>query len=225
MRSSTPPPSPTKKVFSTGGYYWSSTTHGDWQGHGSAAAYVPFGRGLGYDTNFFVWIDVHGAGCQRSDPKTGDPADYPTGHGPQGDAIRIYNFMRPVRDIEEMNDLDDDGLPDWWETLYYGDSTNANPSSICSNGVNTVSEAYIAGLDPTDPASAVRVEFSDLWNEIEWNSASGRVYAVYWTTNLNEGFQPLETNIHWSVGGYTDTLHNAETTGFYKIDVRLEQVE
>jgi len=35
----------------------------------------------------------------------------------------------------------------------------------------------------------------------------------------------LETNIHWSVGGYTDTLHNAETAGFYKIDVRLEQVE
>jgi uncharacterized protein (TIGR03437 family) len=44
-----------------------------------------------------AWQDVHGAGAQRSDPKNGNPADYPTGHGPQGDAIRIYNFVRLVR--------------------------------------------------------------------------------------------------------------------------------
>ena len=43
------------------------------------------------------WLDVHGAGCQRSDPKQGDPAAWPTGHGPQGDAIRIYNQVRCVR--------------------------------------------------------------------------------------------------------------------------------
>lgn len=47
---------------------------------------------------FGAWIDVHGAGCQRSDPKTGSPDDYPTGYGPQGDAIRIDNYVRCVRD-------------------------------------------------------------------------------------------------------------------------------
>ena len=40
------------------------------------------------------WRDVHGAGSQRSDPKSGDPKAYPTGHGPQGDAIHIYNHLR-----------------------------------------------------------------------------------------------------------------------------------
>ncbi len=44
------------------------------------------------------WLDVHGAGAQRSDPKSGDPSDWPTGNGPQGDAIRIYNFVLLVRD-------------------------------------------------------------------------------------------------------------------------------
>jgi hypothetical protein len=43
-----------------------------------------------------AWIDVHGAGSQRSDPKTGDAGQYPTGHGPQGDAIRIDNMARCV---------------------------------------------------------------------------------------------------------------------------------
>jgi len=43
------------------------------------------------------WMDVHGAGAQRSDPKVGDPSLFPYGRGPQGDAIRIYNFVRLVR--------------------------------------------------------------------------------------------------------------------------------
>jgi hypothetical protein len=64
---------------------------------GSAGAYVSFGRAMGYMDS---WQDVHGAGAQRSDPKEGDASDWPTGNGPQGDAIRIFNFVRPVRDAE-----------------------------------------------------------------------------------------------------------------------------
>jgi len=41
--------------------------------------------------------DVHGAGAQRSDPKAGDPAMFPHGRGPQGDVIRIFNYVRLVR--------------------------------------------------------------------------------------------------------------------------------
>jgi hypothetical protein len=74
--------------------YWSNTTHLNLLG-GQNAAYVAFGRSLGYMGN--SWLDVHGAGSQRSDPKSGDPAAWPTGHGPQGDAIRIYNYVRCVR--------------------------------------------------------------------------------------------------------------------------------
>ncbi len=79
-------------------WYWTGTTHANTGGQGQSGAYICFGKGLGYWTN--VWQDVHGAGCQRSDPKSGDPADYPTGHGPQGDAIRIYNYVRLVRDVQ-----------------------------------------------------------------------------------------------------------------------------
>ncbi len=43
-------------------------------------------------------MDVHGAGAQRSDPKSGTPANFPYGHGPQGDVISIYNYARCVRD-------------------------------------------------------------------------------------------------------------------------------
>ncbi|MCX5632359.1 MAG: DUF1566 domain-containing protein [Phycisphaerae bacterium] len=49
------------------------------------------------DTGNYQFTDVHGAGAQRSDPKAGDPAQFPHGRGPQGDVIRINNFIRFVR--------------------------------------------------------------------------------------------------------------------------------
>ena len=42
------------------------------------------------------WMDVHGAGAQRAEMKSGDPSIYSTGHGPQGDAVRVYNYARCV---------------------------------------------------------------------------------------------------------------------------------
>lgn len=75
-------------------FYWSSTTHADSSGSGTYAAYVSFGKALGYMNS---WVDVHGAGSQRSDPKTGSASEYPQGHGPQGDAVRVNNYARCVR--------------------------------------------------------------------------------------------------------------------------------
>jgi hypothetical protein len=81
------------------GTYWSSTTHlMSSPRPAEAAAYINFGRSMGFMDG--QWVDVHGAGAQRGDPKRGDPARFPEGRGPQGDAIRILNFVRPVRDAD-----------------------------------------------------------------------------------------------------------------------------
>ena len=82
-------------------YYWTGTTHGSADGSGTAGVYIAFGRAMGYMDG--KWQDVHGAGAQRSDPKAGNPADYPQGRGPQGDAIRIYNYVRLVRDASGIS--------------------------------------------------------------------------------------------------------------------------
>ncbi len=73
-------------------FFWSSTTHLDGPHPGSNAAYIAFGRAIGKMHGTIM--DVHGAGAQRSDPKTGNPV---LGHGPQGDARRVNNFVRCVR--------------------------------------------------------------------------------------------------------------------------------
>lgn len=81
-------------------YFWSSTTHAGLNGS-DRAAYIAFGRGLGWvyniSTDIRRLVDVHGAGAQRSDPKTGNPLHYKYGIGPQGDVVRINNYARAVR--------------------------------------------------------------------------------------------------------------------------------
>jgi len=87
-------------------FYWASTTHADGPPDHQfiKAVYVAFGEALGFievppNSGNYILMDVHGAGAQRSDPKQGDPNNYPHGFGPQGDVIRIYNFVRLVRDF------------------------------------------------------------------------------------------------------------------------------
>ena len=82
-------------------FYWTSTTHAGLD-NGVNAVYIAFGEALGWMQDFtgnYTLMDVHGAGAQRSDPKTGDPDAYPFGHGPQGDVVRIYNYVRCVRNV------------------------------------------------------------------------------------------------------------------------------
>lgn len=68
-------------------WYWSSTT----SEYGSEAAYICFGECTSEDD-----VDVHGAGAQRTDPKSGNAAEH-TGRGGQNDEVRIMNHVRCVR--------------------------------------------------------------------------------------------------------------------------------
>ncbi len=94
----------TKRADGEYPFFWTGTSHleGSKERNGRAAVYIAFGRALGWmalppGQGEARLMDVHGAGAQRSDPKAGDPADFPHGRGPQGDVIRILNHVRCVR--------------------------------------------------------------------------------------------------------------------------------
>jgi len=98
------------------GYYWSGTALLNSSGSGSKGAYITFGRGLGYFSDYGIGVvDVHGAGAQRSDNKNAVALDHMTSidvtgsyctfgdtaysSGPQGDIVRVVNnYVRCVRD-------------------------------------------------------------------------------------------------------------------------------
>lgn len=86
------------------GYYWSSSPLQDGPQPYSDAVYFCFGKAQGQmelppNSGNFQLLDVHGAGAQRNDPKSGNPSDFPDYFGPQGDVRYVFNFIRCVRDV------------------------------------------------------------------------------------------------------------------------------
>lgn len=209
-------------------YFWTSTTHLKYTGDGDAGAYLCVGRGLGYDTIQGQWHDVHGAGCQRSDPKTGNPGDYPFGHGPQGDAIRIYNYVRCVRGgaTAPSTDGDGDGLTDWYEYDYVTNSTAmAAGGDLDGDGFLNLDECR-AGTSPLDPASYLGiVEVSEAGDAhlVSWQSVYGKEYKVSMSTNLlTDAFtETVAANIAGDpvMNVFTNPAPVTHAYAFYRVNV------
>jgi len=149
-------------------FFWSSTTHLDGHILGSNAAYVAFGRAIGSMNG--VTMDVHGAGAQRSDPKTGQAV---LGMGPQGDARRVQNYVRCVRggsDTTESGDAESKSSdPDHYPAKVVisdnlpGDANlrpEINSSLKIQNGMGTGnSGAFVKRLDKDGDSRVSRSEF------------------------------------------------------------------
>ena len=165
-------------------FYWTNTTHADGPPDHQyiKAVYVAFGEALGFmeippnSGNYFL-MDVHGAGAQRSDPKQGDPNNYPHGFGPQGDVIRIYNFVRLVRggSISEVNESKV-GLPDQYE-LKQNFPNPFNPGTTIKYSVPKLSFVTLKIYDVlgNEVATFVNEEKPTGTYEIEFDSHSGFV--------------------------------------------------
>jgi hypothetical protein len=182
------------------------------------------GAAPAYDLTLTGFSDVGAAGLNTLELKNGSSS-------PRViiDELRVgptWAGVTPMAISAPDGDTDGDGLTDEWETQYFGGSTNAHPHAPAATGVNTIYETYIAGLNPTNPASVFLIsDFRPLTSAstLQWQSVSGRVYSVYWTTNLLSGFQPLETNIVWPQSNWTNTIQELQAGGFYLVKVRLEQ--
>ena len=135
-------------------------------------------------------------------------------------------FTNLLENVVGDPDTDGDGIPDWWEELHFGGPTNAVASALAANNVNTLLEAYIADINPTNPASFFVIEDLSpavIGNVLQWNAVSGRVYRVYWSTNLLEGvggFELLQDGL--VTGVFTNELHPHEERVFYRLGVELE---
>jgi hypothetical protein len=149
-------------------FFWTATTHLDGPQAGSMAVYVAFGRAMGQMNG--QTADVHGAGAQRSDPKTGQAG---LGHGPQGDARRVRNFVRCVRGgsvVAKEGDAESESIdPNRYPAKVTlsdnlpGDSAvglGPNHSSQTQNGRgSSAPERFVGRLDKDGDSRVSRSEF------------------------------------------------------------------
>lgn len=119
-------------------------------------------------------------------------------------------------------DLDADRMRDGWEIEYFG-STNAVPDGAGDTDPFSNLEEFIAGTDPTNPASFFAITNWSVGSfMVGWGSVSNREYTVHWTDSLTNAFQPLFPTVEYPANSFTDLVHTTESAGFYKVKVRLK---
>ena len=112
------------------------------------------------------------------------------------------------------------GTPYWWLAGY--GLTNYNADAVAdqdADGLKTWQE-YIAGTDPTSAASTLKVAQTNR-NTVTWSPVAGRLYSVYWSTNLVQGFSNLASGITYPQGSFTNTSPNAKVN-HYQVRVQLQ---
>ena len=129
-----------------------------------------------------------------------------------------------------------DGIPNWWRAQYFGGngaSTNSQSCAACDadgTGQDNLFK-YVAGLDPTNPASIFVLEVATVAGQpgeknLIYNPvAAGRTYTPQFTTNLVGAVWSTLATIsgpQTNVDQVTVTdLSATQTQKFYRIDISL----
>ncbi len=126
--------------------------------------------------------------------------------------------------VSRNGDKDEDGLPNGWEFDYFGNVTNAVSSANADGDAHDNLSEYIAGSDPTNAASFFEAMSSPdaAGFIVSWNAVSNREYGVWHSGDITMPLTNLANGINFPQNSYTDTIHNAEISGFYRLDVKLE---
>jgi hypothetical protein len=126
--------------------------------------------------------------------------------------------------IARVVDANENSLPDWWEEIYFGSLTNADPKADVDGDGADNWEEWMAGTDPTNENSSLRLTAPESQDPngwvIRWQSEQGKYYRLDFTTNLSEGFPyTARANIPATppMNTETDTVNAAKNPCFYRV--------
>jgi hypothetical protein len=124
-------------------------------------------------------------------------------------------------------DSDGDGLPNWWEELYFGGPTEASPFEDPDLDLADNRAEFIADTHPGSSASVLRVEAIAPLGTADFaitigNSSTGRVYRLHTRTNLLSGAWTPDGAWRAGTGGTLAVpVTNTAPRQFLRTEVRL----
>jgi hypothetical protein len=125
-------------------------------------------------------------------------------------------------------DYDGDSIPNWWEIQYFGGNTNCIALMDSDGDGHSNLEEYIAGMNPVNAASYFKIFRHEIHDDagseayvLEWHSVEGRVYNIWGVDDLMFGPSLIAEDIYYPVNTYTDTIEQADSSRFYRMDVQL----
>ncbi len=116
--------------------------------------------------------------------------------------------------------------PLWWLASYgYTANFETAVDIVGTNGI-PLWQSYIAGLNPNDPSSQLRLALTTDTSRtnwiLRWNPVADRLYTLYSTTNFFEPFSivPGASNLPSSITLFTNYLNPPPAYFFYKLGVQ-----
>jgi hypothetical protein len=151
------------------------------------------------------------------------------------DDVRIYGSTLSAAQIAQLYNTDtiDDGIPNWWRQQYFGTGSSTNSSSCATCDADGTGQdnlfKYIAGLDPTNPASVFELNVA-VMASTNFNVSGGLVASYPFSGNLTNDASGNGHN-GTAVGGVTltnDRFGNANNalncdgaTGYIRVPTQL----
>jgi subtilisin family serine protease len=127
-------------------------------------------------------------------------------------------------------DTDGNGLPDWWEQIYFGQPTGVNPTADRDGDGMTNLQEFFAGTNPSDPQSVFRIssivgEMNGTGFVVTWTAVSGMSYRVSYSASLaGPWLSDLPNSQITAQSGqtslsYTDTTAGVASARFYRVQL------
>ncbi|MDF7806327.1 putative glycoside hydrolase [Pontiellaceae bacterium B12219] len=140
------------------------------------------------------------------------------------DDVLLYRFALSDEEVAQLYQQYElvNGVPvDWLPAYGLARTDEAALEDADGDGLLNWEE-YVAGLNPTNYSPFTVSDFSvGTSNSFTWSAVSGRVYNIYWSSNLVDGFTLIQSNL--VNGSFSDIDASADQQGFYKISVELER--
>jgi hypothetical protein len=117
-------------------------------------------------------------------------------------------------------------VPLWWLAAHgYTNDFETVVTLVGANGI-PVWQSYVAGLDPNDPNSQLRLRLDPSADGAEWvlswNAITGRLYTVFSSANPVTGYAPMAgaTQLPESIHSLTNAADESSPTRFYRLEVQ-----
>lgn len=139
-----------------------------------------------------------------------------------GDLLVTYSGATLIlSDYRDNRDNDSDGLPNWWEQLYFGSLTGADPNADSDgDGIANLQE-FLAGTNPRNAASALRITSitadASKHTTLVWQTIGGKRYRIQYSDGDGAGgYNGVFTDVVRSAAVETDptTVGTASSMSF-----------